>query len=153
MERFFIPSLKIGVLSGVILGILLLIPFISPLIFFLMFILSGIAVIVILKRHNSVGLLSIYDGCSIGAISGFVSLLSASIIYVPITFLLGRHFSIKGYEILAVLMVTFCAALLSALFNAFSGLVTAYIYEKIENRNIKFQDHFDLTMEKGEDTI
>lgn len=151
MERFLIPSAFLGVISGVILGILLLIPYIAPFVFLFMFILSGIAVIVILKKFRAVGLLSIYDGCFIGAVAGFVSLHASALVYLPISLLIGGQFSLKGYDILAVLMLVFFTALLSALFNAFSGLITAYIYEKIEARDIKFTDHFDLELDRNED--
>lgn len=152
MERFFIPSVYLGAISGIICGILLLIPFISPLAFFLLFIISGIATIVLLKRNSTVGILSIYDGCSIGAVAGFVSLMAASVVYLPILFIFNNPISsLKGYDVIAILMLVFCTALLSALFNAFSGLVTAYIYEKIETRHMKFEDHFEL--EEGEGNI
>lgn len=150
MERFLIPSIYLGAVSGVIFGILLLIPFISPFIFFLMFILSGIGVIVFLKRHRAVGMLSVYDGCILGAVAGFISLVSASVIYVPKFFIFGKFFSLKGYDILAVIMLVFCTALLSALFNGFAGLVTAYIYEKIETKHFSFKDHFELDVEREE---
>ncbi|OGI04469.1 MAG: hypothetical protein A2Y25_05910 [Candidatus Melainabacteria bacterium GWF2_37_15] len=150
MERFILPSIHLGAIAGVIFGILLLIPFVSPFVFFLMFILSGAGVIVVLKRYNSVGILSIYDGCSIGAIAGFISLIAASIVYIPVASLLGGFFSFKGlgFSILAVMLLVFSTAILSALFNAFSGLVTAYVYEKIETRHLSFKDHFEI--EEGE---
>jgi len=148
MERFLLPSIILGAISGVIFGILLLIPFISPFVFFLMFLLAGIIVIVVLKKFRGVGLLNIYDGCFIGSIAGFISLIAASAIYLPIVFFTGGYFSIKSYDILAVVMLVFSTAILSSLFNAFTGLVTAYIYEKIESKNISFKEHFDLEIEK-----
>lgn len=136
-----------------IFGILLLIPFISPFIFFLMFILSGIIVIVVLKKFNAVGLLTIYDGCFIGAIAGFISLFAASIVYLPVAGILGGYFTLKGlgFTILSTLMLVFSTAILSALFNAFSGLVTAYIYEKLETHKISFKDHFEIEQEREEE--
>ncbi len=154
MERFIIPSAFLGALSGVIFGILLLMPFIAPFIFFLMFILSGIFAVIILKKINAVGVLSVYDGCFIGTIAGFASLVGASVIYLPLAFLLGGYFSLKNYDILAILMLVFSTALLSALFNAFSALVTAYIFEKIETRGkTGFKDHFELNIDKGDEDI
>ena len=148
MERFIIPSVRLGAIAGVIFGILLLIPFLSPLIFFLMFILSGAGVIIALKRYKAVGILSIYDGCSIGAMAGFVSLLATSVVYIPIASLFRGFSHLKGYEVMAVIMVVISTAILSALFNAFSGLVTAYVYERLETQHLSFKDHFEI--EEGE---
>lgn len=145
MERFLIPSIFWGAVTGLVSGGLLLVPFIAPLIFFLIFILSGIAVIILLKRTPVTGIINIYDGCFIGAVAGFVTLFAASAVYLPITMLTGGFLSIKGYDILAVLIIVFSTAILSSVFNAFSGLITAYIYEKIETRNISFEDHFEIT--------
>ncbi len=153
MERFIIPSIILGAISGVIFGILLLIPFIAPFMFFLMFLLAGVFVIVVLKQFRNVGLLNIYDGCFIGSIAGFISLITASALYLPITFFIGGYISLHSYDILATLMLVFSTGILSSLFNAFTGLVTAYIYEKIDSKTISFQDHFDLEIEKGSEEL
>lgn len=135
------------------MGILLLIPYISILMFFLMFVLSGIAVIVVLKRFNAVGILSIYDGCYIGAVAGFVSLICSAAVYLPFSLIFGGRLLMTGFDdIVVILMLVFFTAILSALFNAFSGLITAYIYEKIETReNISFNDHFELEIDRNEE--
>ena len=152
MERFFIPSLVWGAIFGGILGILLLIPIIYPFIFFLMFIASGIATVIILKKFNFAAVITIYDGCFIGAVSGFVSLIATSIIYLPLAMIFGSFFALKGgYDLLAIFLLVFSTALLSALFNAFSAMVTAYVFEKLEANKISFSDHIDLEIEKYEE--
>lgn len=151
MERFILPSIYLGAISGVVFGILLLIPYISPFIFFLMFILAGILAVCVIKKSSSVGLLTIYDGLLIGSISGFISIIATSIIYLPIVSIFGGYFSMKGYDLLAILIVVVSTALLSALFNAFSGLVTAYVFEKMDTKYMSFQDHFEI--EQGDEEI
>ncbi|MCK5176507.1 MAG: hypothetical protein KAQ92_02165 [Candidatus Aenigmarchaeota archaeon] len=157
MERFIIPSIFLGALSGLIFGILLLIPFAAPFIFLFLFILVGIIVIVILKKNSFASFLSPQDGCFIGAVSGFISFIAASIVYLPAAYLIDRFFNVSsntfsinssffttGYDILAVSMMVFFTGMLSALFNAFSGMITALVFEKSESRYSNFKDHLDI---------
>lgn len=164
MEKFFKPSIALGSLLGIIFGLLLLIPFIAPLMFFLVFIIAGIIVIVIMKKTNTIGIISLNDGCFIGALSGFSSLITSSIIYMPLVYLRGLLFTPKdfafnlsktlyltGYDLMVIIMLVFFTAVLSAIINAFTGMVTAFIYEKLECSKISFKDH--LYMEQFDDTI
>lgn len=157
MERFIRPSLFLGAIAGLASGILLLIPFVAPFVFFLLFILPGVVVIVLLKKSNTIGIVSSQDGAFIGALAGFSSLIASSVIYIPGVFLIDQisglrsnsftvshSFSLIGYNILAISMLVFFTAGLSALINAFSGLATAYIYERIDKKVLNFEDHLDL---------
>jgi len=154
MENFIRPSFFLGAILGLIFGILLLMPFIAPLVFFLVFLVAGVIVIIIMKKTNSIGIISLQDGCLIGALAGFSSLLSASAVFIPVSFLINKIFnvysggfnfskslSITGYDIMAVSMLVVFTAVLSAIINAFTGMVTAFVYEKAENKGIKFEDH------------
>lgn len=157
MERLIVPSTVLGALLGVVFGILLLIPFVAPFIFFLLFVIAGIIVLIIMKKNNYIGVITLQEGCFVGALSGFSSLVTASAIFIPVKFLLDKAFnhhsvvssvsqslSVRGYDILAVSILVFSTALLSALFNAFSGLITAYVIEKRESKYISFADHLDV---------
>jgi hypothetical protein len=157
MERFIRSSLLLGAIAGAISGILLLVPFVAPFVFLLLFIVPGVVVIVLLKRSNTVGLLTPQDGAFIGALAGFSSLVAGSVLYIPGAFIIyqivGLHsnsfnishsFSLIGYNVLAISMLVFFTAALSALINAFSGMVAAYIYERIDKKDLNFEDHLDL---------
>lgn len=149
-------SLTLGAILGAILGVILLIPFINGFSCLILFTLVGAGVVFYLKRNAFVGILSVQDGAMVGAISGFIALISASIVYLPISYILGLIFSpsskagatlissfiVASYSIFVMLMLVFFIALLSSLFNAFSGLIAAYIYERIENIPEKEEPEF-----------
>ena len=111
-----------------------------------------------LKQNDLIGIISIKEGCIFGAVIGFVSFISFSIIYTPLSMLLGwlipsytqgflRFFmtSFGSFVVMVLLMILMAG--ISALFNGFAGLVTAYVYELIsgvrkeadENNTIDFE--------------
>ena len=157
MNRFIRPALFLGAILGVLFGILLLIPFIAPFMFFLVFILAGIIVIVIMKKTNSAGIITLQDGCLIGALAGFISIITTSAVYIPAAILIDKLFntysdgfsvskslSLTGYNIMVVSMLVFFVAILSAVINAFSGMITAFVFEKLENTSLNFKEHMDM---------
>lgn len=157
MGNIIKTSVILSFIVGLAGGILLLIPFLTPLIFFLLFIVIGAGLIVYLKKNNLVGFLTLQEGSLIGAIAGFISLVSAAIIYLPILYLVnlifGSHlyqislsnsFFMMSYNLIFALMLVFFIAFLSAIFNAFTAMVAAYIYEKIENKPFEFHTNFEV---------
>jgi hypothetical protein len=143
MKFYFKPTLILSAILGAVLGFFTLIPLISCLSCFL-YSFVAVAVIWYMKKYGFIGFISVNDGAVIGAIAGFVSFISASAIYLPIAILIQIIFKTginmttsaltTTFGFFTMLMLIVFMALLSALFNAFSGLVTAYVYEKIENR-------------------
>ena len=94
----------------------------------------------------------------VGAVIGFVSFIAFSIVYTPISMLLGwlipsytqgflRFFMTSFGSFVVMILLMILMAGISALFNAFSGLITAYVYELItgikkeanENNTIDFE--------------
>ncbi len=159
MQNIIKSSFVLGAILGLCSGLLLLIPFIAPLIFILLFLIISVAIIIYLKKNAFIGLLSVQDGAIIGTISGFISIVAASMIYIPGLYLinlfvgnvatknfnLSDFLSMASYNLTIIVMIVFFIALLGALFNAFTGMVAAYIYEKMEdNPGASFQDHFNL---------
>jgi hypothetical protein len=140
-------SLVLGTIAGAILGVLLALPFIQCLVFIL-FLFLGAAVVYYLKKNSFVGMVTIKQGAIAGAISGFAGFSAAYICYLPISFifhLIFKSFNLKsGFDILnsfmftsftyfiGIMAIIFALALLIALFSAFSGLIAAYIYLRIE---------------------
>lgn len=161
MNLLIKPAIVLGALIGGVLGVILLVPYIQGLSCFL-FAFTGAAIIFYLKRNNLTGVLSLQDGALIGSVSGFTSIITASVILVPIAFILNMIFSSQlktginlitsfisfSYSIFALLMIIFFIAMLSSLFNAFSALIVAYIYEKIECNNNIPEERTDILLDK-----
>ena len=110
-----------------------------------------------LKQNDLIGLISVKEGCIFGAVIGFVSFISFSIIYAPISMLIGwlvptysqgflRFFLTSFGSVIVMILLMLLMAGISALFNGFAGLITAYVYELIsgikketnENNTIDF---------------
>jgi hypothetical protein len=157
MGNILKTSVILSAIAGLAAGFLLLIPFLTPLIFLMLFVIIGAGVVVYLKKNELVGILSIQDGTLIGAVSGFVSLAAASVVYLPLLFIInlifGTHLNqfglsnsltIISYNLIFAVMMVFFTGLLSAVFNAFTGMVAAYIYEKIETRPFDFDSHLEI---------
>lgn len=132
----------ISAFAGALLGFITIVPYVSFLSFMLLIICLSAFVIVYLKQNEFIGIISIKEGCIFGALIGFVSFIAFSVIYAPLSMLLGwllpsytqgflRFFltSFGSFVVMVLLMILMAG--LSALFNAFTGLVTAYAYELI----------------------
>lgn len=150
-------STILSAILGGVLGILTLIPFVRNFSFLLLILAVSAVVIVYMKRNDLIGIIDVREGAILGALIGFISFIAFSIVFVPLVSLVGLIFpsyytfgitymlKISGFFVL-ILLVIFLA-ILSALMNAFSGLVTAYIYEVLtglkkeekEEENIDFE--------------
>lgn len=142
---------------GVIFGLVTLIPYVSFISFFILILFISVFVIVYLKQNDLIGIISVREGCIFGTVIGFVSFIAFSIIYVPLSMLLSvfiqiypqKHFlyfiTDFGTFVVTLFILLFLAGI-SALFNGFSGLLTAYLYELItgvkkengENNSVDF---------------
>lgn len=152
---------QISILStfaGIIFGLITVIPYVSAFSFFTLILFLSAIILVYLKQNDLIGIISVREGCIFGAIIGFVSFLSFAAVYTPISMILGwlipaytqgfmRFFlSSFGSIVVMILLIVFMAGI-SALFNGFAGLVTAYVYELItgikkeanENTSIDFE--------------
>ena len=144
-------------LIGGIIGIITLIPFIGTLAFLTLILFLSAIIIVYLKRNNLIGIIDMREGAIIGGVIGFASFIAFAIVFMPISAIIGLIF--KSYYVghlltmfitnfggfFVMIMLLIFIAIISALMNAFSGVVTAYIYEllsglkKAENENIDFE--------------
>ncbi len=140
-------------LLGLILGVLTIIPFICNFSFFALFVMAAPIIMIYMKKMQMMGILDIRQGAMYGAIIGFVSFLGFSISFVPLATIIG--FIYKGSYYLGVsllfrsgffvlIMMIFFVALLSALMNSFSGLVTMYIYNQIEAKPEESQTDIEI---------
>ena len=144
--------------AGAALGLITIIPYISFISFMILLLFLSAFIIAYLKQNDLIGIINTREGCIYGAVIGFVSFIAFAIIFTPISMLIGwlipsytqgflRFFlNSFGSLIVMMLLIIFMAGI-SALFNGFTGLVTAWVYEMItgmkkennENNSIDFE--------------
>ena len=159
MNLLLLKQLSIlSAFAGAVLGFVTIIPYISMLSFLLLILCLSAFILVYLKQNDLIGIISIREGCIFGAVIGFVSFIAFSIVYTPISMLLGwlipaytqgflRFFLTSFGSFVVMILLMILMAGISALFNGFAGLVTAYVYALItgiqkgrnENNSIDFE--------------
>ena len=143
MNLLLLKQLSIlSAFAGAILGFITIIPYVSFISFMLLILCLSAFVLAYLKQNELIGIISVREVCIFGAVIGFVSFLAFAVVFTPISMLLGwlipsytqgfmRFFlGSFGSFIVMIFLIIFMGGI-SALFNAFSGLVTAYVYELI----------------------
>ena len=143
MNLLLLKQLSIlSAFAGAILGFITIIPYVSFISFMLLILCLSAFVLAYLKQNELIGIISVREGCIFGAVIGFVSFLAFAVVFTPISMLLGwlipsytqgfmRFFlGSFGSFVVMIFLIIFMGGI-SALFNAFSGLVTAYVYELI----------------------
>lgn len=141
----------LSAIAGGALAVVSIIPYINVFSFtILMIFLSG-GVLYYMKKNNMIGIFDLREGSIFGAVVGFVSFIAFSVVFIPLDIVLslltkGFHallnfipvhtsfllyfFNNFGGFIVLIMLIIF-VGLLSALMNAFTGLVTAYVYEAL----------------------
>lgn len=153
-DKFFMKNLAVlsGIL-GLILGLITVIPVICNISFFTLMVLSAPILFVYLKKTGMIGYVEPKQGAIYGAIVGFASFIGFSLSFVPLATIIG--FIYKGSYYLGVsllfragifvtIMMVLFVAILSALMNAFSGLVTMYVYNQIEPKPQEAQTSIEI---------
>ena len=144
--------------AGIALGLITIIPYVSFISFMILLLFLSAFIIAYLKQNDLIGILNTREGCIYGAVIGFVSFIAFSFVYTPISMLIGwlipsdtqgflRFFLISFGSLIVMLLLMILMAGISALFNGFTGLVTAWVYELItgqkkennENNSIDFE--------------
>lgn len=143
MNLLILKQLSIlSLFAGAILGFITIIPYVSLFSFLILILCLSAFIITYLKQNDLIGLISVREGCIFGAVIGFVSFISFSIIYAPISMLIGwlvptysqgflRFFLTSFGSVIVMILLMLLMAGISALFNGFAGLITAYVYELI----------------------
>ncbi len=146
MDINFTLLRQISILSaffGAIAGILTLIPYVGTVSFIFLICFIAPIVIWILVKYNCLSLSSIKDGIITGAISGVVSYLAFSAIFIPVSVILVKFFGLAsnygvglmlnnaGFFILTVVSVFM--SVVSATVNAFTGFITFYVIELVNS--------------------
>lgn len=157
MQVILKQSIILSLIAGAVAGILLLIPFLMPLVFLLLFVVFGVGLVVYLKKKSMVGYLTLQDASLLGAVAGFCSFISSMAVFLPLLWIfsmifgkykllfgMGSSFSLMAYNLFFTAILVVFVALLSSIFNAFTGMVAAYIYEKIEDRPFESYTNFEI---------
>ena len=143
MNKLLIKQIAIlSFILGAILGIITIIPFIGTFSFLAQMFLASSVVLIYMHNNNMIGKLIPKDGALLGSIIGFISFLGFSATLTPLATIIGLFY--KGSYYLGIsmmfrtgffvlIMMIIFVAMLSALMNAFSGLVTVYFYGPMLN--------------------
>ena len=146
MNIDYILLRQISILSvffGALLGVITLIPFIGTFSFIFLICFIAPLVIWILIKYECLSLTSIKDSIITGALSGFISYMGFSIIFIPASILLMKFFQIaSNYGIglmlnddnaFILIVLSVFMGVLSATVNAFTGFLTFYVIDFIKN--------------------
>lgn len=159
MNLIILKQLAIlSAVAGVALGLITIIPYISFLSFMILLMFLSAFILVYLKQNDLIGIINTREGCIYGALIGFVSFITFSLVYAPISMLIGwlipsytqgflRFFLNSFGSLIVMFLLMILMAGISALFNGFTGLVTAWVYELItgqkkennQNNSIDFE--------------
>ena len=159
MNLLLLKQLSIlSAIAGAILGLITVVPYVSAFSFLILILCLSAFILAYLKQNDLIGIISIREGCIFGAVIGFVSFLAFSIVYTPISMILGwlipaysqgflRFFMTSFGSFVVMILLMLLMAGISALFNGFAGLVTAWVYELVsglkkeadENNTVDFE--------------
>ena len=156
MVNYIRPLMFFSIIAGLVLGFLLAVPVIQIFVAVLFFAV-GAAVFVMLKNKQFLENVNQKDGIIIGCVSGFVSVIAASvsflffagifnIVFSGMYAMITAFFTSPSYFIVLLLLV-FCIGIINAIFNAGSALLIVSLY------NGKSLQKFELKREKDEKSI
>ncbi len=156
-NKIFLKQLSVlSAILGLILGVITIIPFICNFSFFVIMILAAPVMFVYMKKLNMLGYLDPKQGAIYGAIVGFISFIGFSVSFVPLATIIGLLYKGSFYlgvsllfrsGIFVTIMMVLFVAILSALMNAFSGLVTMYVYSQIEPKPEEAEVQTDINID------
>lgn len=148
----------LSAIIGLILGVITLIPFVRGFSFLLLILAVSAVVLIYMKKNELIGIIDIREGAILGAIIGFISFLTFSVIFIPIAAIIGSIFKtyylgwltmlLKASGFFVLIMLVVFVATLSALMNAFAGLVTAYIYEVLSGMKKEDSESIDFEIKE-----
>ena len=146
LPSYIRPAAFLGAIIGLVLGVLMILPIIQ---LFAVFIFFGVGsiVMIMLKQNHFRDSFQTKDGMIIGGISGFVSVLSASLIFLILALLFGNIFSgtydlIRAFfmsfsSFVVLLILIFCIAFMNMMFNMGSAVLVLSLYENVKNEENK----------------
>lgn len=133
----------ISALTGAIAGVLALIPVISFTVLAVLMFLTAPFIIIYFYNLKLIESLDIDKSMIYGALSGFSGFLGFSVIFFPVAFILDLIFKTQTFlwvkvvcqNFMFLVGIVFFTALLCALLNAFTGFLTAYVFQYFKKGN------------------
>ena len=132
------PTIFLSIVLGAAIGILLAIPIIQLFIFFAFWIIGGI-IVFLLRPSNFLYQAAEKEGIIIGCVSGFISIIAATITFLPLSAIVGFFYkapfvlsffsSLSSFVVL--IMLVFCIAIINMIFNIASALLVIYIFNNL----------------------
>ncbi len=144
--------------AGVALGLVTIITYISFISFMILLLFLSAFILAYLKKNDLIGIINTREGCIYGAVIGFVSFIAFSVVYAPISMLIGwlipsytqgflRFFLNSFGSLIVMILLMILMAGISALFNGFTGLVTAWVIELITGEKKEYNQNNSIDFE------
>lgn len=153
----------LSAIIGVILAFLALIPFVIKIAITLLMTSVGIGTIIYSRYNQNLIPLTTNNCLTVGAISGFISFMIFSIIFLPLVYLLnlfvpitymgGLVLMLKLSNFALLLMFTLFISTVSVLFNAFFAFLWYCLCNRGENNLIQTTKTFDEQLKENTDNI
>lgn len=133
----------VSALTGAIAGVVALIPVISFMVLIILMFLMAPFIIIYFNNLKLIENPDIDKSIIYGSLSGFSGFLGFSVIFFPIAFIVDLIFKTQTFLWVKVVCqnfifltgTVFFTALLCALLNAFTGFLTAYIFQYYKKGN------------------
>ena len=155
MNKLLLKRISIlSIIAGMVLAFFTLIPFINVLSFFMLMCLISVFIAVLMTKLDLIEMLTIRESVVFGAVTGFISFMAFSAVYLPIIAVIGKFFNLYNIYPIAlflnagsfgiIFLLAVFTAVLSAVTNAFSAFLTFYLSELLHVRkknieNSKFE--------------
>ncbi len=133
----------LSIFFGALLGLVTLIPYLGTFSFIFLICFMAPLVIWILVKYNCLSLTSVKDSVITGAITGFVSYMGFSIIYVPVSVILMKifHFAanygvglmLQNANFFLLVVISLFLGVLGATVNAFTGFLTFCVTDMLSS--------------------
>jgi len=149
----------LSVFAGVVLGAVTLIPYIGFISFFIVYVFLSAFILFYFKKNNLIGIINVQEGAIYGAAIGVISFAAFIIVLAPVASIIGMlvpNYPLASFRLLFNNIGSFFfftvpfavfAALISGLFNGFTGLVTAWIYELITGERKELNQNNSIDFE------
>ncbi len=131
----------LSALAGVCIGVASIIPIVVKFLVFVLMTCISVPVMMVLRKYGVYEVSSVKGSLLAGALSGFVSYIAFSVVFLPLVFVLSSFFAIsylgglvlmlKLSNFALVLMFTIFISIVSIIFNAFSSLLYYYIVSSL----------------------
>lgn len=133
----------LSIFFGALLGLVTLIPYLGTFSFIFLICFMAPLVIWILVKYDCLSLTSVKDSVITGAITGFVSYMGFSIIYVPVSVILMKifHFAanygvglmLQNANFFLLVVISLFLGVLGATVNAFTGFLTFCVTDMLSS--------------------